>query len=78
MIAVCRPANPPEAISTSVEATRIIPQITFTLLGGFNFPPVVCMPSTKVAESADVTKNVVIKHTVSTDKMIPNGSCWNT
>lgn len=55
--------SPPDHNRTAAVAARITPQIALTPVLGFNFPPVVSMPSTNVPESAEVTKKDVIKST---------------
>lgn len=68
MIAVCSPLKPPLPIKIRADAARNNPQLILTKLGGLRLPPVVCIPSTNVAESADVIKNVPIKNKAMADK----------
>lgn len=51
--------------------------MNFTLLSGFKEPCEVCIPSTKVAESADVMKNAAIKVIAIIAMMVPNGKLSN-
>src|SRR5699024_12872998 len=44
-------------------------------LGGYRLPPVVCIASTNVAESAEVIKKVQISKIARIDKIVPNGIC---
>ncbi len=55
-----------------------IPQTTFTMFDGFREPPVVCIPRTNVAESADVIKKVLIKITATIDNTIDIGNSLKT
>lgn len=71
------PSIPPEYITIAAIAERIIPQVILTLLEGFNFPPVVNIPSTNVAESAEVIKNIAITTIVINDNTVPSGYCSN-
>src|SRR5690625_2072865 len=66
---------PPKYITIAAIEDKISPQIILTVFGGFNCPPVVNIPSTKVAESAVVRKNIEITKIVTTDKVVPNGYC---
>ncbi|MNP61008.1 hypothetical protein D3C76_1561440 [compost metagenome] len=52
-----------------------IPQVNFTLVLGSNLPSEVSMPSTKVAESADVIKKIMIRSVAMNATIVPNGSC---
>src|SRR5699024_3328601 len=56
----------------------IKPQINLTTLGGYKLPPVVCIPSTNVAESADVIKKILINNMATSDITVPSGNCSNT
>ncbi len=64
IIAACMPPVPNKIAEI---AAKMIPQINVTKKGGFKFPFVVCIPRTKVAESAEVTKNVKIRTTEMVD-----------
>lgn len=75
MIAVCNPLKPPVPIKMIADAAKNSPQLIFTKLGGLRLPFVVCIPSTNVAESADVMKNVAIKNREMTDIVPLKGSC---
>ncbi len=44
------------------------------MLLGFNEPNVVCIPKTKVAESAEVTKKDAINNNAIIDSTIPKGT----
>ena len=48
------------------------------VIRGSNVPNDVCIPSTNVAESADVMKNEPINTSAIMDKAIPIGTWWNT
>lgn len=74
-MAVCIAFNPPDSIKTTADADKKNPQTTFTIFGGFKLPLVVCIPKTNVAESADVTKNVVINISVMTINNPVSGNC---
>lgn len=60
MDAVCNPPNPPLYKRTAAIEDCRIPQISFVDTAGFKLPFDVSMPKTKVAESAEVIKNVMI------------------
>ena len=47
-------------------------------LAGLRLPLVVNVPSTKVAESAEVMKKVPIKKMATSDMIVPMGYCSNT
>lgn len=51
----------------------MIPQLSFTEFAGFKEPYDVCMPSTNVAESADVIKNTAIRINARIDVTIVSG-----
>lgn len=51
------------------------PHISLTLAEGFNAPLLDNIPRTKVAESADVTKNVMINIVAKPAIIVPRGSC---
>lgn len=57
-------ASPPESMSTIADNAKMIPYVYLTMFAGSKLPFVVILPNTNVAESADVTKNVVIKNNV--------------
>ena len=73
MVAACNPLIPPDPIKIAAMAAKTIPQLNFTKNGGFKLPFDVCIPSTKVAESAEVTKNVMIRNREMTDRTPLNG-----
>jgi hypothetical protein len=50
-----------------------IPHTNLTIVGGVKDPFVVCIPNTKVAESADVMKNVPINTIAMIERINPNG-----
>src|SRR5690625_4529233 len=52
------------------------PQVNLTRKGGFNIPFVVCIPITKVAESADVIKNVLINIIDKTIAIVLKGNSF--
>ena len=56
----------------------MIPHVNFTGLGGFKFPWVVRVPSTNVAESAEVIKKVAMRNMAIKDIMVPSGYCSRT
>src|SRR5699024_12821383 len=62
-IAIARASSPPDHNKTEAIAARIIAQITFTFVVGFNFPPVVNIACTNVPESAQIIKKEEIKIT---------------
>src|SRR5690625_1869576 len=70
----CKASNPPLYIRIIATALCASPQAILTVFGGNNDPFVVCIPSTNVAESADVMKNVMIKATAMIDKTIVHGN----
>lgn len=53
---LCRASSPPENIKTAAVDDCSNPQVTLIVREGFIFPWEVMMPSTNVAESAEVTK----------------------
>src|SRR5699024_177126 len=71
--AVCSASRPPCHKRTAAAPDCKIPQMSFTELGGNRLPPVVCIPNTKVAESADVMKNVLISSIPINDRIVPYG-----
>ena len=54
------------------------PHVNLMWLGGLRLPLVVSVPSTNVAESAEVMKNVPIKKMAMSDMIVPMGYCSNT
>lgn len=74
--AVCSPFNPLLAINTAVIPAINTPQITLTMLDGLS-PSDVIMPRTKTAESAEVTRNMTIRTSISTDNNVYNGNSFN-
>ena len=78
MVAVCTALTPPASSRLMAMPATSTPQMTFTRGGGFSLPPVLIMPSTRVAESPEVTKNTSTS-TVATPVMRPpSGSASNT
>jgi hypothetical protein len=66
----CNACNPPLYKRTKATIDREIPQVIFTVLGGVSDPYVVCIPSTNVAESADVIKNVQTSVMATVDRIV--------
>lgn len=62
---------PPERINANATTAIKIPQNIFLLSGGSGLPFDVNMDKTKVAELAEVTKNVTNNTTAMMDKIIP-------
>ena len=60
MIVFCKALSPLTESKINAIVDWMTPQTIFTLLGGVNDPYVDCIPKTKVAESADVTKKEAI------------------
>lgn len=58
MAAFCSAVKPPENRRLAAIAACKIPQINLILNDGFIEPNVVCIPSTNVAESANVIKKI--------------------
>lgn len=71
--AVCKPFKPLAINKTVAIAAWKMPHTNLTKVGGFGLPFVVIIPNTKVAESADVTRNVKINAIDSIDNISPNG-----
>src|SRR5699024_1211945 len=78
MRAFCSASNPPVDNKIIAIADCEIPQVSLTIFGGYNEPNDVCIPSTNVAESADVMKNTLTSKMAMIDKIIDNGSSLNT
>lgn len=76
MIVFCSAVNPLTESKMTAMVDRMSPQMSFTLFGGVNEPFVDCIPSTNVAESADVTKNEAIKMIVAMDKNSAPRHCF--
>lgn len=74
MEAVCNPCNPPLRRSTKAMSDCNIPQINFTRFEGFKSPFDDIIPRTNVAESAEVTKNVMISTMATTEITPPKGN----
>ena len=74
MDAVCRPCKPPDHNSTAAARDWMTPHTNFTGFGGFKSPFVVNVPSTNVAESAEVIKNVAIRMMAMVDMTAPIGN----
>ncbi|MNW64382.1 hypothetical protein D3C74_426620 [compost metagenome] len=77
MEAVWRPFNPPLISNTTAIADCMIPQVNFTLVLGFSLPSEDSMPNTKVAESADVIKKVMMRRVAMNAPIEPKGNCSN-
>src|SRR5690606_22527126 len=76
--AFCKAVRPPENRRLAAMAACKIPQINFILNDGFIDPNVVCIPSTNVAESAEVIKNTATSKRAIIDKIKPSGIWSNT
>src|SRR5699024_2442799 len=74
----CNAINPPLYNRINATAACAIPHVILTEFGGVSEPFVVCIPSTNVAESAEVIKNVIIRINATMDKTIVQGNRWNT
>ncbi len=61
----CSASRPPETNKTAAAADTNSPQVTFFRNEGVRLPSEVIMDNTKVAESAEVTKNTPRRRTVS-------------
>ncbi|KXY48247.1 hypothetical protein AT265_16960 [Bacillus cereus] len=59
-------------------ATIVNPQISFKLFFGDKLPLLVCIATTNVAESAEVSKNVATKISPVMVKNVENGKCEMT
>ncbi|SFM27735.1 hypothetical protein SAMN04488573_11721 [Bacillus sp. 5mfcol3.1] len=59
-------------------AAIVNPQISFKLFFGDKLPLLVCIATTNVAESAEVTKNVATKISPVMVKNVENGKCEMT
>lgn len=77
IIVFCKAVRPFTDSKMSAIVDWINPQMSFTVFGGVNEPFVDCIPSTKVAESADVTKNEAINKTAATDRNNEKGIVSN-
>src|SRR5699024_2263712 len=75
--AFCSAWSPPVYNKTAAIPDWAIPQTNLTDVSGDNDPPVVCMPSTNVAESADVMKKVPISIKPMNERTIPKGNVSN-
>ena len=73
--AVCSAETPPEYNNTNAINACIMPQTTFFVFGGLISPPELSILRTKVAESADVMKNIINTTIVINDNNVPNGYC---
>lgn len=76
--AVCKAVSPPDQSRTNAAADTRIPHTILVMFGGFRLPFVVCIPRTKVAESAEVIKNVLISIIANIEVNVLNGKCANT
>lgn len=72
---LCNASRPPENSRTAAADDWIIPQPILIPVGGSILPRVVIMPSTKVAESAEVTKNI-IKRTMDSKESTDPRDIW--
>lgn len=70
---ICKFFNPPVMRRTNANAAWRTPHTAILLFGGLRSPLVEYMERTKVAELADVIKNVEIKTTIIMDIIPPNG-----
>src|SRR4051794_12475238 len=77
IIVFCKAVRPLTDSRISAMVDWMTPQMSFTLFGGVNEPFVDCIPRTKVAESAEVTKNDTISKIAKTDMMIDIGITLN-
>ncbi|EQB88704.1 hypothetical protein M918_23635 [Clostridium sp. BL8] len=69
----CNPCKPPESKSPTANNASTSPQSTFFLFEGFKLPFEVNIAKTKVAESAEVIKNVQSKTMVIIDTILLKG-----
>ena len=65
--------SPPLKSSTMAINDNIAPQMIFILLSGFKSPCRENIPITKVAESAEVTKKVIIRIVATKEAIFPKG-----
>ena len=77
IIVFCKAVSPLTESKITAIVDWMIPQMSFTLFGGVNDPFVDCMPSTNVAESAEVMKNEAIKKIAKTERMSDIGIVLN-
>lgn len=77
IIVFCKAVKPFTESRITAIVDWINPQISFTLFGGVNEPFVDCIPRTKVAESAEVTKNEAIKIIAATERSNDQGIASN-
>ena len=77
IIVFCKAVSPLTDSNITAIVDWMIPQMSFTLFGGVNDPFVDCMPSTKVAESAEVMKNEAINKIAKTERMSDIGIVLN-
>src|SRR5690606_35430890 len=77
MVAVCTALSPPASNSEIAMPEISRPQMILTRLGGFCSPPVLIMPSTRVAESPEVTKKTTTSTVATTPMRVPSGSASN-
>lgn len=73
----CKAVNPFTDNKMTAIVDWIIPQMSFTLFGGISDPFVDCMPSTNVAESAEVMKNEAINKMANIEMKSDNGIVLN-
>lgn len=67
--------RPPLNSSTIAIIDKMVPQIIFILISGFRSPFRENIPMTKVAESAEVTKKVIIRMVAIKEITLPMGRC---
>lgn len=76
--AVCKDPSPPAKSRMTAMVDCAIPHVSFTAFAGSSDPLEVCMPSTNVAESAEVIKKVEMSNTATIDNNMPSGNSLNT
>ena len=73
--AICSAFNPPACNKRAAIIAIVNPHISFKLFFGDKLPLLVCIETTNVAESAEVTKNVATKINPIIVKKVENGRC---
>ncbi len=73
--AICSAFNPPDCNKIAAIIAIVNPHISFKLFFGDKLPLLVCIETTNVAESAEVTKNVATKINPIIVKNVENGRC---
>ena len=71
------PDSPPVSNNTNAIQDKRTPQTTFTPPLGKSDPYEVCIPSTNVAESADVIKKIVTSNSAMKLNIAPSGNSLN-